>query len=184
MRDAGLLTLGVGFAVLVSAGCADVSFDVGAAATPAGDGPGPPVTAAPVPPMPSVWLNEVREGRPETDPGGRNPFRFGVVNWPAGEDGSVALPRGAPLDSGPGRSARPGPDGGRSEAGVTLKFIGTLEGGRVGRVPVLSDGRFVYHGGSGEILDGRYRIPRIGVESIELEVLDGGRRQTIRLTGS
>ncbi len=67
---------------------------------------------------------------------------------------------------------------------MALRFIGTLEGGRVGRVAVLSDGSFVYHGRSGEIVDGRYRILRIGVESIELEVLDGGRRQTIRLTGS
>ena len=184
MRDAGLLTLGVGFAVLVAAGCADVSFDAGAAATPAGDGPGPPVAAAQVAPMPLVWLNELREGRPETDAGGRTPFRFGAVNRPAGEDGSVALPRGAPLAPGPGRSARPGQDGGRSEAGVTVKFIGTLEGGRVGRVAVVSDGRFVYHGRSGEIVDGRYRILRLGVESIELEVLDAGRRLTIRLTGS
>ena len=184
MRDAGLLTLGAGFAVLVAAGCADVSFDAGAAATPVGDRPGPPVAAAQVAPMPSVWLNGLREGKPETDAGGRNPFRFGVVGRPAGEDGSVALPRGAPLAPGPGGSARPGPDGARSQIGVTLKFIGTLDGGRVGRVAVLSDGSFVYHGRSGEIVDGRYRILRIGVESIELEVLDDGRRQTIRLTGS
>ncbi len=184
MRDAGRLTLGAGFAVLVAAGCADVSLDGGRAATPAGDGPGPSGVSAQVVSMPSVWLNGLREGRPETDAGGRDPFRFGAVGRPAGGDAPAALLPGAPLTSEPGRSAGSGPDGARSEAGVTLKFIGTLEGGRVGRVAVLSDGRFVYHGRSGEIVDGRYRILRIGVESIELEVLDGGRRQTIRLTGS
>ena len=184
MRDAGRLTLGAGFAVLVAAGCADVSLDGGRAATPADGGPGPPVEAAQVASMPSVWLDGLRAGRPETDAGGRDPFRFGAVGRPGVEDAPVALPGGAPLTSEPGRSAGSGPDGARSEAGMALRFIGTLEGGRVGRVAVLSDGSFVYHGRSGEIVDGRYRILRIGVESIELEVLDGGRRQTIRLTGS
>ena len=49
---------------------------------------------------------------------------------------------------------------------------------------VLSDGRFTFHGHAGDIIDGRYRIVSIGVESIVLEHVDGRRRQTIRLSGS
>ena len=48
---------------------------------------------------------------------------------------------------------------------------------------VLSDARGVYYGREGDIIEGRYRIVKIGVESIELEYLDGRGRQTIRQTG-
>jgi hypothetical protein len=39
------------------------------------------------------------------------------------------------------------------------------------------------YGKEGDIIDGRYRIVRIGAESIELTYLDGRGRQTIRLSG-
>ena len=39
------------------------------------------------------------------------------------------------------------------------------------------------HGKEGDIIDGRYRILKIGTESIEMAYLDGRGRQTIRLTG-
>ena len=39
------------------------------------------------------------------------------------------------------------------------------------------------HGKEGDIIDGRYRILKIGTESIEIAYLDGRGRQTIRLTG-
>jgi hypothetical protein len=49
---------------------------------------------------------------------------------------------------------------------------------------VLSDNRGVYWGREGDTIEGRYRIVRIGTESIELAHLDGNGRQTIRLSGS
>ena len=39
------------------------------------------------------------------------------------------------------------------------------------------------HGKEGDIIDGRYRILKIGTESIEMAYPDGRGRQTIRLTG-
>ena len=67
---------------------------------------------------------------------------------------------------------------------IQLKFIGIVEApDSVGMVAVLSDGRSVYHGTQGDIIEGRYRIVRIGLESIEIEVLDGGRRRTLSLSG-
>lgn len=68
---------------------------------------------------------------------------------------------------------------------MALKFIGVVE-----RAPsqlklaVLSDGRNVYYGREGEVIEGRYRIERIGVESIEMSYVDGRGRQTLRLSGS
>jgi hypothetical protein len=41
----------------------------------------------------------------------------------------------------------------------------------------------VYHGREGETIEGRYRIVRIGQESIVMEYEDGRGRTTIRLTG-
>jgi hypothetical protein len=48
---------------------------------------------------------------------------------------------------------------------------------------VLSDGKVPMHGREGDIIDGRYRIVKIGTESIELTHLDGRGRQVVRLTG-
>ncbi len=68
---------------------------------------------------------------------------------------------------------------------IALKFIGIVEGpDAVGVLAILSDGQFVYHGRSGDVIEGRYRIVGIGEESIEMEYLSGQGRQTIRLSGS
>ena len=58
-----------------------------------------------------------------------------------------------------------------------------MEAPAVGRIAALSDGTFVYHGREGDVIEGRYRIVKIGVESIVMEHVDGRGRQTIRLTG-
>jgi hypothetical protein len=65
---------------------------------------------------------------------------------------------------------------------IALKFIGTVET-KKGVLAGLSDNRGVYKGYVGDIIEGRYRILRIGVESIDLAYLDGRGKQTIRLYG-
>jgi hypothetical protein len=68
---------------------------------------------------------------------------------------------------------------------IALKFIGILDvPGRGQKIAALSDGRNTFHGVEGDIIEGRYRILKIGVESIEIAYVDGRGRQTIRLTGS
>src|SRR5436190_1097646 len=68
---------------------------------------------------------------------------------------------------------------------IPLKFIGIVEGAeRHMKLAALSDGRFTYYGREGDIIDGRYRIVRIGLESIEMVHVDGRGPQTIRLSGS
>jgi hypothetical protein len=69
---------------------------------------------------------------------------------------------------------------------ITLKFIGLVEQGPgQPKIAVLSDSAgHVFHGFEGQTIEGRYRILKIGVESIEMSHLDGRGRQTIRLSGS
>jgi hypothetical protein len=69
-------------------------------------------------------------------------------------------------------------------APITLKFIGIIDRGGL-RIAVLSDSAgHIDYGAEGAIIGGRYRVLKIGVESIEMAHLDGRGRQTIRLTGS
>jgi len=68
---------------------------------------------------------------------------------------------------------------------IPLRFIGYLDQpGAVPRVAVLSDGRGnVFNGKEGDIIEGRYRLLRIGTDSADLVYVDGRGRQTIRLSG-
>jgi hypothetical protein len=76
----------------------------------------------------------------------------------------------------------PAPTGPPPPPPITVKFIGMVTRSDV-RVAVLSDGRNVYHGREGEVVDGRWRIVRIGEESLQIEYVDGRGRQTVRLSG-
>ncbi|MCU1383412.1 MAG: hypothetical protein JWL71_2109, partial [Acidobacteria bacterium] len=123
-------------------------------------------------------LNQERP-KPETE---RNLFRFKSKAPPppppaavrAAQPEAVApvVPSGPPL---------PPP-----LAPITLKFIGIVESPSHGeKIAILSDGRNApFYGKEGAIIEGRFRILKIGVESVELAYADGRGRQTIRLTGS
>ena len=53
-----------------------------------------------------------------------------------------------------------------------------------GRVAVLNDGRGnVFNSREGDIIEGRYRLLRVGNDSVDLIYVDGKGRQTIRLSG-
>ena len=119
-----------------------------------------------------VDLEALQTERPEPVDSTRDPFRF--------------KPRPAPPPA-PSRQTAPAHSTGPSEPPlpprIPLKFIGIVESARSGRLAVLSDSRGVYQGREGETIEGRYRILKIGVESIDLAYIDGRGRQTIRLTG-
>ncbi|MEE2636106.1 MAG: hypothetical protein VYE68_02585, partial [Acidobacteriota bacterium] len=69
-----------------------------------------------------------------------------------------------------------------SAATLPLTFIRSMENpGVEGRTVLLTEGDFVFHGQEGEIIDGRYRIVGLGLETVDLESIDGGGRQTLRL---
>lgn len=139
----------------------------------------------PAPDLADVSVGLARLSAPAVAPlaDRRNPFTFGQRSAPAPESG-VRPPAG--VGQVPTGSVGPaGPAGPPPPQPITLKFIGTVTvPSGEGRVAVLSDGKFVYHGREGDIIDGRYRIVRIGEESVQMEYVDGRGRQTIRLTGA
>jgi hypothetical protein len=108
----------------------------------------------------------------------RNPFRFQQRAAPATPRRAVA-PR-------PEITAPPAPTGPPPPPPITLRFIGLIEPPprTTGRVALLSDGRGgLMHGREGDTVDGRYRMLRVGTDSIEMAYVDGRGRQTIRLSG-
>lgn len=129
-----------------------------------------------------VRLDALTRVRPEPQTGARNPFRFRPAPAAARSESrpQVGGSGGAAASAAPLVAAGPPPP-----PPIALKFIGVVE-----RAPsqlklaVLSDGRNVFYGREGEVIEGRYRIERIGVESIEMSHVDGRGRQTLRLSGS
>ena len=137
------------------------------------------------PAAPDVHLQALNADRPRPESSERNLFRFATKAPPPPPPTVPSPSRGtppppvvvAPMPSGPPQPAPPPP--------ITLKFIGIIEATeRAQKIAILSDGRNVpFYGREGDIIEGRYRILKIGVESVELAYVDGRGRQTIRLTG-
>jgi len=111
-------------------------------------------------------------GEPE-----RNPFRF-----------RPAPPPPAPRVE-PGPAPRPEifvpppPAGPPPPPPIPLKYFGNamVQGTRIG---YFADARGrIIHGKEGDIIEGRYRVVRVGEDSADLQYADGRGRQTIRLSG-
>jgi hypothetical protein len=131
---------------------------------------------------PDVRLEALNVERPKPVETERNLFRF--KQKPPPPPPPMARPTGPTMATVPGLPVVP--SGPPPPPAITLKFIGVVErsGGKP-KIAVLSDGQGPpMHGSEGDTIAGRYRILRIGVESIEMSYLDGRGRQTIRLTGS
>lgn len=135
----------------------------------------PDVAAGPVE---SLRLDVLTAERGEPSGTERNPFRFRprVVAPPprpvAPPSADVTRPVTPPMPSGP----PPPPP-------IPLKFIALVERANGVKWAVLSDGKVTMYGKDGDNIDGRYRIVKIGAESIEVTHIDGRGRQVIRLTG-
>jgi hypothetical protein len=132
--------------------------------------PTQPITA------PDVHLETLNAPRPKPDDVNRNLFQFKPKPAPpAPPPAAVSRPvlPPTPVPSGP----PPPPD-------IPLKFAMVLSQGQE-KVAVLLDslGHQIY-AKEGETIEGRYKVWRIGVESIEISYLDGRGRKTIRMSGS
>lgn len=143
----------------------------------------PGATAASSAP-PKVNIEALQMSRGEPVDLGRNPFRFRPPPAPpppppaptasVGRPGNMTMP--TPFGPAP-------PTGPPEPPPIALKFIGivTLPDGT--RKAGLTDGQAPVWGKEGEEILGRYRILKIGVESLDIAYLDGRGRRTIRLTG-
>lgn len=128
------------------------------------------------PPAP-VRLSALEGQREEPVESPRNPFRFQPKAAPAAT--RPAAPA-QPLNASPPAAVPAGPP---PPPPISLKFIGLVERADGVKVAVLTDGKVTVYGREGDIIDGRYRVMKIGVESIELAYADGRGRQAIRLSG-
>lgn len=155
------------------------------------DSPGPRTAATarsrsqtgsePIMAVEDLRLEVLEEPRATREAPLRNPFRFEARPAPrpsartTAADGPVPPPA---VPQSPG-VAPPGPPP------IPLRYIGLVEAPtQAGRVAIVSDGRGnVFYGKEGDIIEGRYRLVRIGPDSLELSYLDGRGRQTIRLSG-
>jgi hypothetical protein len=130
--------------------------------------------------VPDVKLEELNQPRPGTVGGQRNPFRFYVPPPPPPPPVPEVTLKPQPVQTEqpvlPPAPVGPPP--------ITLKFIGIMEGvPGVGKVAAFSDCRSTMRGREGDIIDGRYRLVRIGIESVVMEYPDGRGRTTIRMSG-
>jgi hypothetical protein len=135
--------------------------------------------AAPAVTAPDVHLEALNAERPTPDAVNRvkrNPFRFKPKPPPPPP---VVAPR--PIVR-PGPSVPAGPP---PLPRIPLKFAAVIGPANAPKIAVLLDnlGHVIY-GKEGETIEGRYKIRRIGVESIEISYLDGRGLETIRMSGS
>jgi hypothetical protein len=91
------------------------------------------------------------------------------------------------------RPVLPGAEGSASAGGPTtpglpplnLKYIGSVESKAGVKVAVLlTDRREVLTGQAGQVVANRYRIARIGLESVDLEDVGSGQSRRIPLKGN
>ncbi len=126
-----------------------------------------------------VRLEALQGARPDPGEADRNPFRFEPKAPPPPPAGSSGAP---PVFAPPVDPTTP-PVGPPPPPPIPLKFIGIVEGRSVGKVAAFSDCKRTFHGREGDIVDGRYKLLKIGIESVTMSYPDGRGQQTIRLSG-
>jgi hypothetical protein len=115
---------------------------------------------------------QASEDEPEA---GRNLFRFGVKPPPPTPPGPPPKPAGPP----PPPPPPPGPPP------IALKYLGWVDRPDIGRVATLKDPATgaLFQALEGQIVDGRYRVVKIGHESIVVSYVDGTGQRTIGVGG-
>jgi hypothetical protein len=112
---------------------------------------------------------------PDEPASGRNPFRFGELPPP---------PRPAappPVVAPPPPARPPGPP---PIPPVPLKLIGLSDWPDGHKRAILSDGKGgVFTCAEGDVVDGRYRLVKVGLTSAVVSYLDGSGQRTIPLGG-
>ena len=130
--------------------------------------------AAPAVAVVDLNLDRLRAAGGELQASTRDPFRFRPKPPPPAPRVQAPPPvaMAPPVETGP----PPPPP-------IPLQYFGviTLSGQRVA---AFADGRGnTFNGKEGDILEGQYRLLRIGADWVEVAYLDGRGRQTIRMTG-
>jgi hypothetical protein len=135
------------------------------------------------PPVPRIDLARLDAKRPENDAGRRDLFDYGAA--PASQETGVAQappPLFPPANPGPAVASAPVVP---TLPPLNLKYIGSVENAAGIKVAVLvTDRREVLTGQAGQVVANRYRISRIGLESVDLEDVNSGQSRRIPLRGN
>jgi hypothetical protein len=124
-----------------------------------------------------VKLDALVAKRPEVDEANRNPFRFRPPPPPppppvSPQSAKPSVPTGPPPEPLP----PPIPP-------IPLKFMGTVEKPGLMLAALTDCKGYAYAAREGEVVDGRYRVVKIQVESVILEYSNGTGRTTVRKSG-
>jgi hypothetical protein len=135
------------------------------------------------PPVPRIDLARLDAERADTAAGKRDLFRYRAHD--AGEAGEQAplpsVPTPAPTPAIETAYAPPAP----SLPPLNLKYLGSVENRTGVKVAVLmTDRKEVLTGQAGETVANRYRIARIGLESVDLEDVASGQSRRVPLRGN
>ena len=111
--------------------------------------------------------------------GERDPFGFGVPPRPPYVPPPPVVQRPLPTPE-----PAPTPTGPPPRPPIPVKFLGIAEDPtRPGKLVSLSLNGAVVVAREGDVVDGKYRLVRVGLESIVMAYLDGQGQQTIRSGG-
>jgi len=126
-----------------------------------------------------LGLARLGQERPETTAGRRNIFDFGVPPTPP-----PTPPPPTMLPTVTEATALTPPPAPRLPP-MNLKYIGSVENAKGVRVAVLlTERNEVLTGQPGEVLANRYKIAKIGFESVDLEEVGSGHVRRIPLRGN
>jgi hypothetical protein len=124
----------------------------------------------------NVRLEALEAPRPERGSVARNPFRFQPTAPPAPPPDAYRPPTVAPGPTLPPQPAGPPP--------IPLKFMGVVEMPNGVKMAALSDCKAsTFNALEGAIVDGQYRVVKIGIESLVIEYVSGKGRTTLRREG-
>ena len=123
-----------------------------------------------------VRLEALQAKPPDFGEGERNPFRFQPPPAPPPPKPVVTEPIVAP---GPPPPPPPPPI-----PPIPLKFMGTVEKPGLTLAALTDCKGFSYAAREGEIIDGRYRLVKIQIESVILEYSNGTGRTTVLKSGN
>jgi hypothetical protein len=140
--------------------------------------------AEPLPPVPRIDLARLEETRSEVEVGRRDLFAYGPPERGGFEPPSEAPAPAPRMTPSPTTGASGGPVARGGLPPLNLKFIGSVGNAEGVKVAVLlTDSNEVLTGQRGEVVANRYRIARIGIESIDLEDVGTGQSRRIPLKG-
>ena len=137
--------------------------------------PGPAGPGGTEPDLPRIDLNRLEAPRSRSGAGRRDLFDFGVPPTPPPTPVPVTVPTPVPTPVVPTPTPLPP---------LTVRYVGAIEDKRGLKVAVfLTDKEEVLTGQAGQLVGNRFRIVRIGLESVDIQEVGSEQTRRIPLGG-